>query len=233
MSRSFLFVLLGALYLQNISAFSSSLRNGAANTRNRQTSCFGLFDDDVEPEESKRLWNTARIFKFDEDGNEVNGLLTPSSEVFTATTWCEMARHIEAYPRLDDRQVLMVAEKTKCHPVDADLALCAAKGDTMNAMVSIGLAQRFQLNAAVSLPSQEEVQGVDWDDELRKLNNEKSGEVTRSLGLDGEEKRKQQKNRKIIRDSAKSSFTQSDPDQQWIPGKKNPKPIDDEPWFTG
>ena len=195
----------------------------------------GLFDDNIEPEEGKRLWNTARLYQFDEDtGKEVNGLLEPSSDVFTSTTWCEMVKHIEAYPRLDDSQVLLVAEKTKCHPIDADLALCASKGDTMEAMVAIGLAQRSQLNASVMLPSKEEVEGkVDWDEELRKLNKEKAGEVGRSLGLDGEESRKEAKKRKLFRDAAKSALSESDPNQQWLPGKSNPKPVDDEPWFTG
>ena len=195
----------------------------------------GLFDDDVEPLEGKRLWNTARLFKFDKDtGKEVNGLLEPSSDVFTSTTWTEMANHIEGYPRLDDSQVLLIAEKTKCHPIDADLALCACKGDTMEAMVAIGLAQRSQLNLSIQLPSIEEISGkVDWDDELRKLNKEKTGEVGRSLGLDGEDLRKEAKQRKIMRDSMKSAFTESDANQKWLPGKSNPNPVDDEPWFTG
>ena len=200
------------------------------------TSLRDLFDDDIEPEESKRIWNADRLFEFDrETGREVNDLLQRNPEVFTSDSWREMMLHVEEYPRLDDSQVLLVAEKTKCNPVDADLALVACKGDTMEAMVAIGLAQRSKLNAAVALPSQEEVGKVDWDEELKKLNKEQSGEgdaVRRSLGLDGEEKRKADKRKKIIKDDMKS-YMDNKVDQQWLPGKSNPNPVDDEPWFTG
>uniref|UniRef100_A0A7S2KA80 Uncharacterized protein n=1 Tax=Leptocylindrus danicus TaxID=163516 RepID=A0A7S2KA80_9STRA len=192
----------------------------------------GLYDDEVEPEPSKRLWNTARLFKFDEDGNEVNNLLTPSDK-YSPSNWIDMALHVEAYPRLEDEQVLMVAEKTKCHPIDADLALVALMGDTMAAMVAIGVAQRARLNASVALPSMEETQEVDWDAELKKLNEEKDGEVIRSLGMDGEEVRKERKKWKIIKDSTKSAFKEGTPDAKWLPGPDNPNPVDDEPWFTG
>lgn len=96
----------------------------------KATLLYGLYDDEIEPEPSKRLWNTARLFKFDDNGNEVNDLLTPSDK-YSPSNWISMALHVEAYPRLEDEQVLMVAEKTKCHPIDADLALLAKMGDTM------------------------------------------------------------------------------------------------------
>lgn len=64
----------------------------------------------------------------------------------------------------------------------------------------------------------EETKEVDWDAELKKLNEENDGDVIRSLGMDGEEVRKERKKWKIIKDSTKSSFKEGTPDAKWVSG---------------
>ena len=134
-------------------------------------------------------------------------------------------------------------DKTECTAHDACWALEAHEGKIVEAVIDIALAQRNALNDAVSLPGKEEVEQTDWDGELRDLNEmqkkSKQGpgkdfeQAGFSIGMDGLEERNEKIKRKAQVDGFKRLLDKGEIDQDWLPGKQNPKPVDDEPWFTG
>lgn len=102
------------------------------------------------------------------------------------------------------------------------------------------MARRRVLNESVALPGKEEVENTDWDGELKsllssstkKLGDDEFENDANPIGFDGtSDERQMALERRRFRKAAKN-FMKSEKDQQWLP-KENPKPIDDEPWFTG
>ena len=78
----------------------------------------------------------------------------------------------------------------------------------------------------VALP---EVTGIDWDGEFAELMNSKQlGKLDKDGVADQKLEIEKEQNKRNIRDAF-----QPDTSQDWLPGKKNPRPISDEPWFTG
>jgi hypothetical protein len=118
----------------------------------------------------------------------------------------------------------------------------------MEASVAIALAQRNALNSQVALPS--DFKDVDWDEELKQLmsnkKNNKQNPKTMSvedwqnfeqegysLGFDGGCERTEALKRREQLNKVKRMLEPGKPDEDWLPGSPNPKPLDDEPWFTG
>jgi len=175
----------------------------------------------------------SNLFDFDPIGTERNGRLPDLKRT--------LYDEIPCYFERGDKKSLLIVEKTECSSQDACWALEAHEGDIVKTILSIAMAQRLVLNESVSLPSKEEVANTDWDEELRSLN--KSGNVKglgeefenagRSIGMDGLQERKESLRKKGMVDNVKRIFEEGTKDQKWMPGKANPNPVDDEPWFTG
>eukprot|EP00566_Odontella_aurita_P027252 CAMPEP_0113565520 /NCGR_PEP_ID=MMETSP0015_2-20120614/22222_1 /TAXON_ID=2838 /ORGANISM="Odontella" /LENGTH=158 /DNA_ID=CAMNT_0000467725 /DNA_START=57 /DNA_END=533 /DNA_ORIENTATION=+ /assembly_acc=CAM_ASM_000160 len=86
--------------------------------------------------------------------------------------------------------------------------------------------------------------GTDWDAELKSLLERKKGgpkpKIVRQVEQEGDDGPKyNEEGTPKPRDAEKegftdfTKFTEWGPDDKFIPGKSNPRPVDDEPWFTG
>ena len=192
--------------------------------------------DDEEEDDYLTADDIFRLFSFDDRGVETNDLLPSLGR--------RLDTGIDCYFEPTDRKVVNLVEKTGCHPLDAAWALEAHRGDVTEAWMAISVVRRTALNGEAALPEMEEVQGTDWDSELKALlrsNGEEDEEVIRPLGTDGDglADRRDDLRRKRQMDDLKDGvmdFTDSTewgPNDQYLPGKDNPKPVDDEPWFTG
>lgn len=182
-----------------------------------------LDDDDDEIE---------KLFSFNDVGDEVNDLLPSLGR--------NMKIGIPCYFEPTDKKAQIVADKASCNIEDACWALEAHKGDIVESVISISMARRKVLNESVALPGKEEVENTDWDGELKsllssstkKLGDDEFENDANPIGFDGtSDERQIALERRRFRKAAKN-FMKSEKDQQWLP-KENPKPIDDEPWFTG
>jgi len=195
-------------------------------------------DEDGEDEDSPPA---TILFYFDDSGQELSCILPPlGRNPFLVSSFYEPT----------DNLVRSVVRMTQCHPQDACWALEAFKGNVMDASVAIALAQRKTLNKRAALPSEENK--IDLDDELKNLTNrasanDKQNPETRtpeewrvfeqegySLGNDGglQERKKSLSNRERSNE-IKRLLEPGKPNEDWLPGKPSPKPLDDEPWFTG
>lgn len=188
-------------------------------------------DQANDPEEQMQR---AILFQFDDLGREKLGILP------------NLGRNpnlgVESFYEPTDSLVRQLLRMTRCHPDDACWALEANKGNVMQASIAIALAQRKVLNDSVALPDGKD---VDWDQDLKALLAQQNRNVTPgelgmdfenegySLGLDGLEERKKSLLQRERKSEAKKWTQGGTPDEQWLPGKPNPKPVDDEPWFTG
>ena len=164
-------------------------------------------DEEIEIIETTSL----RLFSFDENGKEVNNLLPSLGRRLTSG--------IDCYFEASDRIVVNLVDKTNCNVQDACWALEACKGDVTEAWTSISTARRLLLNRERA----DALAGEDDDED--------------SIEIETEEAFSQQKLQRELEDRERRKFKPKDmlsgqPDQQWLP-KANPKPIDDEPWFTG
>jgi len=185
--------------------------------------------DDIDLDEQLQR---PKLFYFDDKGRDKLGILP--------TLGRNPNLGIESYYEASDSLVRQLMRMTRCNPEDACWALEAHKGNVMDASVSIALAQRQTLNDKVALPDQDEVAKTDWDGELSSLlESTKSKDLGEdfenqgySVGLDGLEDRKDFLKKRARSDEIKKWIVGGLPDQDWLP-TKNPRPVDDEPWFTG
>lgn len=113
---------------------------------------------------------------------------------------------IGCYFEPSDKLVQNLVDKTLCSVEDACWALEACKGDVTEAWTRISVARQNQLNS----------ERDDDDDDLQE-------EFERNKQTRLEKERTRERLERMKR---------SKPDTDWLP-IKNPKPIDDEPWFTG
>lgn len=115
---------------------------------------------------------------------------------------------VDCYFEPSDGKVRNLVEKTGCHVRDACWALEACRGEMTEAWTRISAARRMQLDNSTT---------DDWDE------------------LAVEERFRQVKaKRKFQQEKRKESnyFQGGKPDENWLP-TNNPKPNDDEPWYTG
>ena len=185
----------------------------------------GEDDDDDEEEDipPSILPPSPRLFAFDPTtGEEVNDLLPPLGRTLTSGVDC--------YFEATDRLVLNLVDKTSCSVEDACWALEACQGDITEAWTRISTARRLQLNAnrlpsknqqQSSLDNDEEDDNGDWDEDSYDVAMQEEYERLKA-------QRKEQERKRNVQDF----FKGGEADQNWLP-KSNPRPMDDEPWFTG
>jgi hypothetical protein len=159
------------------------------------------------------LPESTRLFDVQSDGTEARGFLPPL-----------VGRSLDEESRFDSSnpQVSMLVEKTKCRPEDAAWALEACQGDSVKAWECISKAQRTLLNELLDEKKQQELaEKEDWDSDLFSNLNQK------------EEDAEEEEDFSPPVNKPRFADYYSKPDEKWLPGKPNPKPVDDEPWFTG
>lgn len=147
--------------------------------------------------------SSQRLFSFRANGTEERSLLPQLSRALTSG--------IECYYEVTDRKVQNLISKTNCHPEDAAWALEACQGDMTEAWTRISTARRILLNQGDTRSPTEKAQ---------------SAELAREELEAFKAKLKVQKRRRD------EYFSGGKADTPWIP-RPNPRPIDDEPWFTG
>jgi len=149
---------------------------------------------------------TQRLFSFRPNGTEERDLLPRLSRSLTSGIGC--------YYEVTDRKVQNLVSKTDCHPEDAAWALEACQGDMTEAWTRISTARRLLLL------QQEEARSPSEKAKSAQLAREELDTFKAKLKLQ-EQKR-----------AREEYFTGGKADTPWLP-RPNPKPIDDEPWFTG
>lgn len=206
------------IYLSTVSAFLTDVPHKACNIQPSPSHLkMGLYDQPLPPRPSPRNSNNSggddeeeedsfeaqRLFAFNTDGTEVRGWLPRLSRTLESG--------IDCYFEATDRIVQNLVSKTDCHPEDAAWALEACKGDITEAWTCISTARRQQLiGEDDSLSS-----------EVSQLMAENDFEILKEERMEQERKRKRDE-----------FFKSGTPDEDWLP-TNNPRPIDDEPWFTG
>lgn len=114
--------------------------------------------------------------------------------------------------------------KTDCLPSDAAWALEACKGDLQEAWICISVARRkklMDLNQEVDDTIPDEIQ-----QRFSELMVQREFEVRK-------EELHVEKTRKTAKQRLKDLLDRRESDEHWLPGKQNPRPVEDEPWFTG
>eukprot|EP00980_Cylindrotheca_fusiformis_P009113 scaffold1976_cov86-Cylindrotheca_fusiformis.AAC.3 len=165
--------------------------------------------NDDDDEDASLPYQVQRMFHFNLDGSEVRGLLPRLSRSLDSGIGC--------YFEQSDRLVQNLVQKTECHPEDAAWALEACKGDITEAWTQISVARRQLLEA------NDDGRGKTLPTEVSELMAENEFETQKEERLNQERMEKQ---KEYFRPSS------AEWDQDWLP-VKNPRPIDDEPWFTG
>ncbi len=112
---------------------------------------------------------------------------------------------IACYFEPQDQMVQNLIDKTSCSVEDACWALEACQGDLTEAWTRISVARRTQLN-----------QNERMEDLAQQFAQQKQARLEKEKTRQRLERMKQR----------------TKPDTPWLP-ISNPKPIDDEPWFTG
>ena len=166
-------------------------------------------DDDANEEDYERSDLQPILFSFNEDGTEVNGALPPLGR--------SLRYGVECYYEVTDRIVRILIEKTDCHPTDAAWALEACKGDVTEAWTCISAARRQMLDYGRG--------GSSLSSEVSELMAENEYEILKEERLENEKQQERQQKKT-------DHFSKGTPDEPWLP-RQNPKPVDDEPWFTG
>lgn len=209
-SFSFLFL------FSTSSAFLSLSPHSSRTTNAIPTRLYGLYDTPLPPpperrndesnnEENDISVEVQRLFQFNLDGTEQRDLLPRLSRSLDSGIGC--------YFEESDRLVQNLVEKTECHPEDAAWALEACKGDITEAWTRISAARRQLLD---------DTNGIGGlFSEVSELIAENEFEI--------QKEERMETNRQSQREEY---FKPSKPDDEWLP-INNPKPIDDEPWFTG
>ena len=169
-------------------------------------------DDDDDEYLPPEAGVTGRLFQFGTNGKEVNDLLPPLGRRLDSGVPC--------YYEATDRLVVNLVNKTQgCAVEDACWALEACRGDITEAWTRISTARRMEL-----LSQQQKQRQADEDYDPEDYDLEVLDEFERrKRKLRGETEARRRD--EYLKWSPK-------PDDQWLP-TKNPKPIDDEPWFTG
>lgn len=210
-------------------------------TAKRRTIQLSLYDDDddeppvprfvANDKNSKKenksqndhLSSTPRMFEFNKDGTEVRGLLPRLSRTLDSGVDC--------YFEQTDRKVVNLSQKTACHPMDAAWALEVFRGDTTEAWLAISTARKMLLNQQDMDEEEEE----DFDAELFEMLSANKEMIEEDEEEDYEERKERLKKEKRLQDikqATKDAFLGGEVDGKWLP-RDNPKPVDDEPWFTG
>jgi hypothetical protein len=170
-------------------------------------------EDDEDNDELLASVNDAapeRLFFFKETGKEARNLLPPLSRRLT--------RGIDCYFEVTDEKVVNLVSQTSCHATDACWALEACRGDISEAWIRISTARRLLLQRQQNIDNIASQQ--DWDEDSYEIELEEEFEQRK---LD----RLQEAKKRHVQD-----FFRGEADEQWLP-KANPKPVDDDPWFTG
>jgi len=179
------------------------------------------YDEDIDVASTS---SSGRLFEFDANGREKRDLLPPLSR--------KLDKGIDCYFVPTDRLVRNLVDKTGVNVQDACWALEATKGDITEAWTCIGTARRVLLNQD-RLPG---TTGEGGDDETTMSG---SGSRTTNdmdvyeLEIEEEfEERRQLRKEEEKRRNVNEIF-KGEADEQWLPGRPSPNPVDDEPWFTG
>ena len=116
-----------------------------------------------------------------------------------------------------DRLVQNLVQKTGCNVEDAAWALEACRGDLTEAWTRISYARRTRLMGAKTIMKNDGDEDNDeWDAEA----------IEKRFQKIKQQRLKEDKRKEI------NLFQPGKPDENWLP-RQNPRPIDDEPWFTG
>ena len=167
-------------------------------------------DDDDDDDEIPIKLET-RLFEFTVKGKEVNDLLPPLGR--------RLDSGVDCYFEPTDRLVRNLVNKTACSVPDACWALEACRGDITEAWTRISMARRLQLQRERETSLRQEDEDYDPEDYDMEV-------------LDEFERRKKKMRGETEQRRRDEYFKLSQPNDEWLP-IKNPKPIDDEPWFTG
>lgn len=176
-------------------------------------------DDDEESEEgdSSRSTNAGavsqRLFSFTPTGKEVNDLLPNLGR--------RLDTGVECYFESTDRKVITLVEQTGANVDDVCWALEACRGDVTEAWTCISTARRMQLNQ--QRVSGGGSSGNDPPQDLDVMELEMEEEFA---------ERKEERRQRQQQQDREEFFRGGTPDQPWLP-RKNPNPVEDEPWFTG
>jgi hypothetical protein len=146
-----------------------------------------------------------RLFSFRFDGTEKNDFLPCLSR--------SLDSGLAPLVPLTDGNVQKLATDVGCLPEDAAWALEACQGEMAEATTRISNAQKMSL------------EGRNGPQQTAPSTNKVSAK--QALGQFREQLKKQEQTRR--RDEY---FSGGAPDTDWLP-MANPKPVDDEPWFTG
>lgn len=182
----------------------------------------GLYDKPLPPQNDKSegsydnddgfiVDSSVKLFAFDKQGNEVHDLLPSLNRRLDD-------KGASCYFEPTDRLVQNLVTKTACNVEDAAWALEACRGDVTEAWTHISYARRMRLMNATTInqtKGAEENRG-EWD--------------ARAI-----EKRFQKIKQERLREDKRKEiniFQPEKPNENWLP-RQNPRPIDDEPWFTG
>ena len=159
-----------------------------------------------------------RLFEFNDDGTEVNNLLPPLGR--------SLKYGVDCYYEVTDRLVVNLIDKTDCHPMDATWSLEACKGNITEAWTCISTARRQLLDNKVGSNAN------DGNDDMDGLSSKVSELIIENEYEILKEERLQKEREKESKDNNNYLFGDGVADEPWLP-QQNPKPIDDEPWFTG
>jgi hypothetical protein len=195
----------------------------------------GLYDDLLPPRPTPTNSEDANVSDEDNENSETEDTATPialelSEPLFsfdpktgkeTQNRLPPLGRRldlgIDCYFEASDRKVQNLVDKTNCRVDDAAWALEACKGDVTEAWTRISVARRLALER-----QRQQQQTAEDDDEWDSLDIYQEFEKRKTARKEQDRKR-----------SMQNFFGSSEKDVKWFPGKENPKPIDDEPWFTG
>lgn len=196
--------------------------------------------NDVEEDELTLLPQQV-LFSMQDDGTEAQALLPPLSRRLDTGIGC--------YFEVTDRKVQNLAAQANCNPIDAAWALEACKGELVEARTCISVAQRQALESIpVELRQTQnmEMDECENDDEVSlERSKEQQQSDTSGVDLDGVkadlydmlredewEELAEERRKNRIYEKRMDAFKLSKKDAQWLPNE-NPRPVDDEPWFTG
>ena len=177
-------------------------------------------NEDSSEQQQQQQQQQQRLFQFNRQGKEERNLLPPLSRTLESG--------IDCYFETSDRLVQNLIQKTDCHPDDAAWALEACKGDLREAWTRISMARRMILDGTSTIGGGMTATTTSTSTTTTPLENE----VSQLMAENEYEIRKEERLEKERLQQQKDYWTPAGPDQNWLP-IKNPKPVDDEPWFTG
>lgn len=179
----------------------------------------GSDEDDDDDDETFTDSTSERLFEFDSSGKEKRNLLPPLGRRLVPGVGC--------YFESGDRKVKNLVGKTAVSVEDACWALEACRGDVTEAWTCISIARRMMLNdkrfeGLETLDDDDEDDDFDEDD--YEIEMEEAFKETKRIRLEEDAARYRKEGWDMRGKKGK--------DQAWLP-KQNPRPINDEPWFTG